>query len=284
MNRALLASGATIGEMNCVRRHLSAIKGGRLAAACYPAHVLSLLISDVPGDRPIDIASGPTVPDPTSCADALSILRRYGIDMPSAVRELLESGRGESIKPGDPRLAHSEVRMVATPQMALEAAAQAARAAGVRALHLERCHRGGGTRCGEGTGRDRGANRRARPAPTAALRAAVGRRDDRDRARHRAEADAMRNFCSRSPLHCKAIRASMLWPATRMESTGKRRLPGRALGPTHSRVPGPAVCGPRTCSPITMPTASSLALGDAVVTGPTRTNVNDFRAILIEAR
>ena len=78
VNRALLASGATISEMNSVRRHLSAIKGGRLAAACHPARVLTLLISDVPGDRPIDIASGPTVADPTTCADALAIVRRYG--------------------------------------------------------------------------------------------------------------------------------------------------------------------------------------------------------------
>ena len=84
VNRALLACGATISEMNCVRRHLSAIKGGRLAAACHPARVLTLLISDVPGDRPIDIASGPTVADPTTCADALAILRRYGIDVPGA--------------------------------------------------------------------------------------------------------------------------------------------------------------------------------------------------------
>ena len=86
MNRALLASGATIREMNCVRRHLSAIKGGRLAAASHPARMLTLLISDVPGDRPIDIASGPTVADPTTCADALAILRRYGIDLPGPVR------------------------------------------------------------------------------------------------------------------------------------------------------------------------------------------------------
>ena len=87
VGRALLKSGATISEFNCVRRHLSAIKGGRLGAACHPARVLTLMISDVPGDRPIDIASGPTVGDPTSCADALSILQRYGIDTPAAVRE-----------------------------------------------------------------------------------------------------------------------------------------------------------------------------------------------------
>ena len=131
VNRALLKSGATISEMNCVRRHLSAIKGGRLAAACHPARVLTLLISDVPGDDPIDIASGPTAPDPTTCADALAIVRRYGLELPAPVREVLESGRGESIKPGDPRLARCETRMIATPQRALEAAASVAREAGI---------------------------------------------------------------------------------------------------------------------------------------------------------
>src|ERR1700687_3065989 len=117
--------------MNCVRRHLSAIKGGRLAAACPPARVLTLLISDVPGDRPIDIASGPTVADPTSCADALAIARRYGIELPGPVREVLTRRRGASVKPGEARLARSSVRMIATPQMALEAAARVARSAGV---------------------------------------------------------------------------------------------------------------------------------------------------------
>ena len=124
VNKALLRSGATISEMNCVRRHLSAIKGGRLAAACHPAKIVTLLISDVPGDDPINIASGPTVPDPTTCADALEILERYGINPAPAVLEVLASGRGETIKPGDERLAHADVRMIATPQMALEAAAR----------------------------------------------------------------------------------------------------------------------------------------------------------------
>ena len=123
INQALLRSGATISEMNCVRRHLSAIKGGRLAAACHPAKVVTLLISDVPGDRPMDIASGPTVADPTTCADALAIIKRYAVDLPKAAMEILASGRGESVKPGDPRLAGSEIHFVATPQMALEAAA-----------------------------------------------------------------------------------------------------------------------------------------------------------------
>ena len=131
VNRALLKSGATISEMNCVRRHLSAIKGGRLAAACHPAQVVTLLMSDVPGDDPIDIASGPTVADPTTCADALDLVRRYGIDLPASVRRVLESGEGETVKPGDPRLARADVRMIATPQRALEAAANVADAAGV---------------------------------------------------------------------------------------------------------------------------------------------------------
>jgi glycerate 2-kinase len=100
VNRALLKSGAGINEMNCVRRHLSGIKGGRLAAACHPAQVVTLLISDVPGDDPINIASGPTVPDPTTCADALAIIQRYAIDVPARVLEVLESGRGESVNAG----------------------------------------------------------------------------------------------------------------------------------------------------------------------------------------
>ncbi|WP_323003433.1 glycerate kinase [Denitromonas sp.] len=135
VNRALLRSGVTISEMNCVRRHLSAVKGGRLAAACHPARVLTLLLSDVPGDDPINIASGPTVPDPTTCADALEIVRRYGIALSSAAREALDSGRGESLKPGDPHFAGSETRIITTPQHALEAAAAVAREAGF-AVHI----------------------------------------------------------------------------------------------------------------------------------------------------
>ena len=124
--RALLASGATISEINCVRRHLSGIKGGRLGAACHPARVLTLLISDVPGDRPIDIASGPTVADPTTLRGrAANLASATRSTCRRAVRDLLESGRGESVKPGDARLAGAETRIIATPQMALEAAARA---------------------------------------------------------------------------------------------------------------------------------------------------------------
>jgi len=135
VSRSLLKSGATIAEMNCVRRHLSAIKGGRLAAACRPARVVNLIISDVPGDDPANIASGPTVADASTCGEAIDILRRYGIDVPQRVIDLLESGKGESIKPGDVRLPEIETHLIATPQMALEAAANVAREHGI-ACHI----------------------------------------------------------------------------------------------------------------------------------------------------
>ena len=133
INKALLKSGAAIDEMNCVRKHLSAIKGGRLAAMCAPAKVVTLLISDVPGDSPEVIASGPTVPDATTCADALAILARYGIEVSAAARAGLASGAFETPKPGDARFAGHEVRMIATPQQSLEAAAALARSAGIEA-------------------------------------------------------------------------------------------------------------------------------------------------------
>ena len=133
VNRALLSSGASIDEMNCVRKHLSAIKGGRLAAACAPARVLTLLISDVPGDAPEVIASGPTLPDPTTCADALAIIDRYRIALPPAARAGLQSGAFETPKPGDTRFAGHAVSMLATPHQSLEAAAALARRMGVQA-------------------------------------------------------------------------------------------------------------------------------------------------------
>ena len=133
VNKVLLESGAAIDEMNCVRKHLSAIKGGRLALLCAPARVVTLLISDVPGDAPEVIASGPTVADATTCADALAICRRYGIDLPAAARAGLESGAFETPKPGDAAFAGHEVQLIATPQQSLEAAAAVARAAGIDA-------------------------------------------------------------------------------------------------------------------------------------------------------
>jgi glycerate 2-kinase len=119
-----------------VRKHLSAIKGGRLAAACHPARVVTLTISDVPGDDVSVIASGPTVADTSTCADALQILKRYGIEIPEPVIEMLGNGSLETPKPGDARLARCETHLIATPQQSLEAAARAARDAGVNAYIL----------------------------------------------------------------------------------------------------------------------------------------------------
>jgi hydroxypyruvate reductase len=133
VNRALLRSGAAIDEMNCVRKHLSAIKGGRLAAMCAPARVVTLLVSDVPGDSPQVIGSGPTVPDSSTCADALRILARHGIEIPAAARAALGAGTYETPKPGDPRFAGHAVHLVATPRQSLDAAAAWARARGVSA-------------------------------------------------------------------------------------------------------------------------------------------------------
>ena len=136
VNKALLNSGANIGEMNCVRKHLSRIKGGRLAAACAPARVVTLTISDVPGDDPSVIASGPTVPDASSCAEAAAILQRYAIEVPGDIMRLLEQGALETPEPGDAVFDGHEVHLIATPQQSLEAAADAARAAGLTSYIL----------------------------------------------------------------------------------------------------------------------------------------------------
>ena len=136
VNQALMDCGANITEMNCVRKHLSRIKGGRLAAACAPARVVTLTISDVPGDEPSIIGSGPTVADASTCADALAIIKRHCIDIPAAVIARLESGALETPKPGDAAFAGHEVHMIATPQQSLEAAAEVARAAGLQAYIL----------------------------------------------------------------------------------------------------------------------------------------------------
>jgi len=135
VNKALLASGATISEMNTVRKHLSAIKGGRLARAAYPARVVALMISDVPGDDASIIASGPTVPDPSTNADAIGIVEKYGIDLPKAVRHVLDT-IDETPKPGDPCFERVENVMIATPQASLESAAEVARKAGVTPVIL----------------------------------------------------------------------------------------------------------------------------------------------------
>ncbi len=282
VNRALLKSGANISEMNCVRRHLSAIKGGRLAAACHPAKVVTLLISDVPGDDPIDIASGPTVPDPTTCEDALDILRRYAIDIPANVRHVLESGEGESIKPGDPRLAGIETHMIATPQMALEAAARVARDAGVPAYIL-------GDRL-EGEARDVGTVMggmalqvadRSQPFEPPCVLLSGGETTVTVRGNGRGGRNV--EFLLALGIALNGHPAIHALAGDTDGVDGLEEIAGAILTPDALARAWRLGLNPRDRLADNDGHGFFEALGDGVVTGPTLTNVNDFRAILIDA-
>jgi glycerate 2-kinase len=282
VNRALLVSGATISEINCVRRHLSAIKGGRLAAACHPARVLTLLISDVPGDRPVDIASGPTVADPTTSAEALSILLRYRIEVPGPVRELLESGRGESVKPGDPRLARSEVRMIATPQLALEAAARVASAAGIAPHILGDAIEGEAREVGRVfAGMALQVAERGQPFSTPCLLLSGGETTVTVRG----------SGCGGRNVEFLLSLALGLEGHSRIHALagdtdgvdGAEEIAGAYVGPDSLARAQEAGLSPRNMLANNDGHGFFKALGDSVITGPTLTNVNDFRAILIDS-
>jgi glycerate 2-kinase len=281
VSRSLLTSGATIGEMNCVRRHLSAIKGGRLAAACHPAQVVTLLISDVPGDRPIDIASGPTVADPTYCADALAIARRYGIELPEPVRQLLESGRGESVKPGDPRLARSTVQLIATPQMALEAAARAARTAGIAAHILGDAI--------EGEARDVGkvfaglalqVVERSQPVAPPCVLLSGGETTVTVRGSGRGGRNV--EYLLSLAIALEGHRRIHALAGDTDGVDGQEDIAGASIGPDSLARAWSLGLRPKDMLDNNDGHGFFAALGDSVITGPTLTNVNDFRAILIE--
>lgn len=280
LNKALLKSGATIAEMNCVRKHLSAIKGGRLALACAPARVVTLLISDVPGDDPGVIASGPTLPDPTTCAEALAILRKYRIEVPPNIERHLASGQGETPKPGDLRFARNTHHVIATARQALEAAAATARAAGIAPYILSDEI--------EGEARDVGM-----------VHAALARQV------------ALRGQPFQRP--CVLISGGETTVTVRGQGHGGRNaefllslaaaLDGcagvHAIACDTDGIDGSEDNAGAVYQPDSMARAEKLglharkmlddndgygffsALGDLVVSGPTRTNVNDFRAILI---
>jgi hydroxypyruvate reductase len=282
VNRALLASGATISEMNCVRRHLSAIKGGRLAAACHPARVLTLAISDIPGDAPIDIASGPTVADPTTCDDALALVRRYGIDLPSQVRQVLESGAGESVKPGDARLARAEVRLIATPNMALDAAARIARQAGITPLVLGDALEGEARDAGKllaGIARSVAQHRRPVAPPCVLLSGGETTVTLRGRGRGGRNVE----FLLALALGLQAQPGTWALAGDTDGVDGAEEVAGAVVTPdTLARA---WTRGMRPADRLADNDAHAFfeALGDQVITGPTRTNVNDFRAILVLA-
>jgi len=280
IGRALLASGAPISEINCVRRHLSAVKGGRLAALAHPAKVVSLLISDVPGDDPVDIASGPTVGDPTTSAEALAIVRRYGIALPPAVETLLASGDGETVKPGDPRLAGNETHVIATPQASLEAAAAVAREAGLAAHILSDAI--------EGEARDVGAvlagiarqvARRGQPFAPPCVLLSGGETTVTVRGKGRGGRNV--EFLLSLGLHLSGLPDVWALAGDTDGVDGLEEIAGALLTPDSLARALAYGLDPQAALDANDGHGFFGALGDAVVTGPTLTNVNDFRAILI---
>ena len=282
VNRALLRSGAGIHEMNCVRKHLSAIKGGRLAAAAAPARLVTLVISDVPGDDPSVIASGPTVPDATTIADARAVFTRYGITPPAAVWAHLLDEASETPKPGDTRFYHTETHVIASPQASLEAAAAVAEAAGILPVILGDAIEG-------------------EAAEVARVMAAI--------AKHCAL------HAQPAPPPCVLISGGETTVTVRGQGRGGRNAefllglavaldghPGIfAVACDTDGIDGTEDNAGALLSPDSLARARAMgikardrladndgygvfeALGDLVVTGPTLTNVNDFRAILINA-
>jgi len=282
VNRALLKSGASISEMNCIRRHLSAIKGGRLAAACAPAKVVTLLISDVPGDNPSDIASGPTVGDVTSCADALDIVRRYGIELPANVLDVLESGRGESIKPDDARLAGIETQLIATPQRALEAAAEVARQAGWPVHILGDSIEGEARDVGKVmAGVAQQIARRGQPFSAPCVLLSGGETTVTVRGKGRGGRNVEFLLALGVALNGHPGIHALAGDTDGVD--GQEEIAGAYLAPDSLQRAQLRGLRARECLDNNDGHGFFGALGDSIVTGPTLTNVNDFRAILIES-
>ena len=281
VNAALLASGATISEMNCVRRHLSALKGGRLGALCHPARVLTLVISDVPGDDPRDIASGPTVADHTTCADAPAIVDRHRMAVPGAVRRLLENGEGESVKPGDPRLARGELRMITAPQVALEAAARVARDAGLAAHILGDSLEGEARDLGKAmAGIARQVALRGQPFDAPCVLLSGGETTVTVRGTGRGGRNV--EFLLSLAVALDGLTGVHAIAGDTDGVDGAEEIAGAHVTPDTLARAWAAGINPRASLDANDGHGFFRALGDSVVTGPTLTNVNDFRAILID--
>jgi glycerate 2-kinase len=280
VNRALLSCGADIGQMNCVRKHLSAIKGGRLAAAAAPARVVSLLISDVPGDDPATIASGPTVADPTTFADAREILARYGIDPPPAVRRHLEAAEDETPKPGDPRLAEAEAILISSPQEALEAAAAVAQAAGVTPVILGDAIEGEAREVAKVmAGIARQASRHGQPVAAPCVLLSGGETTVTLRGKGRGGRNL--EFLLALGVALNGAKGIHALACDTDGIDGTEDNAGAVLGPGSLERARALAHDAKAMLADNDGYGFFAALGDLVVTGPTLTNVNDFRAILV---
>ncbi|HYN00438.1 MAG TPA: glycerate kinase [Aestuariivirgaceae bacterium] len=270
VNRQLLASGAPIAEMNCLRKHLSMLKGGRLAARAYPARVVSLIISDVPGDDPAVIASGPAVADPTTSEEARAIIRKYGLDLPPRVMQFLSSPEAETPKPGDPRLGAAEVKIIATASQSLKAAARVAENSGWNVINL-------GDRV-EGEARDVARMHAVLTAGPHAIILSGGETTVTVRGKGRG---------GRNTEYLLSLAIAL------GETNGRFAIAADTDGIDGSEDNAGAIVTPDTLDRATalgLDPEAYLAnndaygffekLGDLVLTGPTRTNINDFRAML----
>lgn len=289
LTRALLASGAPIDQINTVRKHLSAVKGGQLAAAAHPARMLTLMISDVPGDDPVFIASGPTVGDFSTPAEAIGLLAAYEIPAPPAVLAQLALGSGV-LRPGDPRLAGAETRIVAAPAQSLAAAAEVARAAGCEVQILGDAL--------EGEARDQGASQ-AREALWQAARRPAGTRP----LVLLSGGECTVSLGGNSTAAAAPVRAGLGGPNAEFLLAALIALNGapgiHALACDTDGVDGAAEVAGALIGPALWGRAVAAGVcpeealrchdahgffarfGAQVVTGPTLTNVNDFRAFLV---
>lgn len=278
LTKDLLRCGATIAEINCLRKHLSAIKGGRLAAAAAPAQVMALLVSDVPGDDPSVIASGPTVPDPTTFADARAVIAKYGLTPPDHILRHLAEGSDETPKPGS--LPHADLAMVATPQDALEAAAAVAREAGVTPLILGNAI--------EGEARDvalvhagmaRQVLQHGQPLPAPCVLLSGGETTVTLRGSGRGGRNA--EFLLALAVALKGQERVWALACDTDGIDGVEDNAGAILRPdSWARAVAAGLDLPALLDNNDSYGAFQ-ALGDLIVTGPTRTNVNDFRAVLV---
>jgi hydroxypyruvate reductase len=279
--RALLKSGAAIGEMNTVRKHLSAIKGGRLALAAAPARLVTLAISDVPGDDLSVIGSGPTVPDATSFADARAVLEKYAIEAPEAVRRFLEAATDETPKPGDPRLAHTSARIVARPQDALLAAAAVAWSGGVTPLILGDALEGEAREVGRVmAGIALSVRRHARPIPPPAVLLSGGETTVTVTGQGRGGRNL--EFLLALAVALDGAEGIHALAADTDGIDGTEEVAGAVLGPATLDLARDQGLDPKLRLRDNDAWPVFAAAGSLIETGPTRTNVNDFRAIFID--